>query len=257
MAVGDTTVNLNNPLAKKGAVFDGVDDRIDIPHNANQLLTTGFTLSAWINPVSLGENNRGMLFSKEISLTVPNGYLFRVALDNRLVGLIAAGGDVISDVNAITLNKWQHVIMTVNSDSLISFYINNILVGTPNTSGLISNITSTNKLSIGNRSERIDRTFDGLISEIKIWNKVLSSAETAKVYGGNPVTDGLILDVPLKDDYNDKSDTGLTGTNSGTYFSSADDQVASDVSDARVTANDIIKVFPLNNKIMNVNIEEA
>ena len=153
---------------------------------------------------------------------------------------------------------WYHVLVTLTSTPIITHYINGVVSGTPGDPGTdIFDITTTNAIRIGNIIGGTTKTFDGSISQVKMWNKVLSSAEIAKVYRGNPVTDGLILDVPLKDDYNDKSDTGLTGTNSGSYLSAVDDQVASDVSDARVTANDIIKVFPLNNKIMNVNIEEA
>ena len=52
-----------------------------------------------------------------------------------------------------------------------------------------------------------------------MWNRVLTAAEIAADYAGyNSPRNGLILDVPLQEDYNDKSATGLTGTNSGTYL---------------------------------------
>ena len=51
-----------------------------------------------------------------------------------------------------------------------------------------------------------------------MWNRVLTAAEIAADYAGLNNTQGQILWVPLKDDYNDKSTLGLKGTNSGTYL---------------------------------------
>ena len=36
MAAGDLTATNQTYSSKKGAVFDGVDDYVEIPHNANQ-----------------------------------------------------------------------------------------------------------------------------------------------------------------------------------------------------------------------------
>ena len=134
MAVGDTTVNLNNPLAKKGAVFDGVDDYVSVPHNTEFLginLTEGFTISAWVYPKSLGEANYGVISDKSSDSTVANGFKFGMR-NNPTIGLtINAGGAISAAANATPYNTWTHVLVKVDSASLISIYINNVISGTP------------------------------------------------------------------------------------------------------------------------------
>ena len=252
MAVGDTTVNLNNPLAKKGAVFDGVDDYVKVAHNANQLLTNGFTFAAWANPKSIGEVS-GRILEK----TVATGYKWAMVVNNRITLNVAGGSDVSSNNDSFLYNKWSYLITTVSSSSLVTHYVNGTQTGTPATTGALSGITSTAPLIIGNNNYvSPERTFDGSINNVQIYNRVLTQAEITKLSNGEIITDGLISRWKLDKDYKDSVGDN-DGTNSGSYLSAVDDQVAADVSTARVTANDIIKVFPLNNKIMNVNIEEA
>ena len=53
MAAGDLTGTVATVGERKAAFFDGVDDFVQIPHNANQLganLLNGFTISDCINP---------------------------------------------------------------------------------------------------------------------------------------------------------------------------------------------------------------
>lgn len=114
-------------------------------------------------------------------------------------------------------------------------------------------------MRIGNRSGATDRTFDGSISKVKMWNRVLTAGEIATDYAGRLVKDGLILNVPLATDYNDKSDTGLTGTNSGSRLTAVDDQVATAIKTARALggATDNFMIGVINNKIMTAVVEET
>ena len=150
------------------------------------------------------------------------------------------------------LNEWNNIITTWDGTTFKLYLNGNELTIT--NSPFISNDTLT---YIGASSSTIvNKLWKGGISDIKIWNRALTTAEILLVSQNRPVLDGLTNRWKLDKDYTDSVGDN-DGTNNGSYLSSVDDQVASDVSSARVTANDIIKVFPINNKIMNVNIEEA
>jgi hypothetical protein len=268
MAAGDVSTEIVNLNAKRCAVFDGVDDYVEIPHHESQLgsnLSDGFTISAWINPRSGGEGgvgDSGRILDKSSSTTSLDGFSFRtVPVEGILTGLrfrINGGTLATSGTSNLPLNTWQHVLLTVSSGQLANFYVNGVLSGNANQDleEPISAITTTNAMRIGQRSEATDRTFDGRIADVKMWNRVLTTDEIAKVYGGSPVTDGLILDVPLKDDYTEKA-KGLTLTNSGSSLAVIDDAVANAIKDMRVTANDRYFIEEINNKIMITHTEEA
>ena len=153
---------------------------------------------------------------------------------------------------SMNLNEWNNIITTWDGTTFKLYLNGNELTIT--NSPFISNDTLT---YIGASSSTIvNKLWKGGISDIKIWNRALTTAEILLVSQNRPVLDGLTNRWKLDKDYTDSVGDN-DGTNNGSYLSSVDDQVASDVSSARVTANDIIKVFPINNKIMNVNIEEA
>lgn len=227
MAAGDiTAVRSKASDVYSAASFDGVDDRVDIPHHASQLganLSNGFTISAWIYLDSYGENNLGRILDKSTGSLSQDG--FRLFVNNSgglktLVFSINNGGNKTSANNAMLLNRWYHTLVTISPVQLLNIYVDNVLSGAANQDLVqpISAITTTNGLTIGNLTTDTTFTFDGCIKDVKMWSRVLTADEIALDYAGTNVSNGQILWVPLKDDYMDKSTLGLTGTNSGTYL---------------------------------------
>jgi len=222
MAAGDLTAKNATISLKDCAVFDGVDDYVEIPHHESQLgsnLSNGFTISAWINPRSAAATAKSIL-DKSATHSSTAGFHFLFVDSNRIYFRMNEGLGRFSENNAITPATWQHVLLTVSSGQLANFYVNGVLRGPANQDleEPISAITTTNVMRIGNRATATDRTFDGGIKDVKMWNRVLTTDEIAQDYAGLiPVTSGLILDVPLERDYTEKA-KGLTLTNSGSYL---------------------------------------
>jgi len=213
MAAGDVTAKRSAYSDFPCNVFDGVDDYVEIPHNANQLganLSNGFTISAWINPRSIGEIT-GKILDKSSANAGVNGFDFRLTTTNRIGFYINNGTIATCANNGITFGTWTHILITISPAQLANFYVNGVLSGTANQNLVqtISTITTTNAPRIGNRATATDRTFDGGIAKVKMWNKVLSSTEIAEDYAGKRTALGsLIIDEPLGGVYNQ-------GTNSG------------------------------------------
>lgn len=240
MAAGDVKVSLTTNRSFKGASFDGVDDYVEIPHNASQLganLSNGFTISAWINPKSAGENTAGRILDKSTNWQGNDGFAYGFDGVANLMMYTNIGTKAWSA--NFNLRTWSHVLVTVTSAQLATHYINKVVSGTPtDLVQPISAITTTNALRIGNRSGATDVTFDGSIRSVKMWNRVLTADEIAADYAGGEISNGQILNAPLQTDYNDKSYYALTGTNSGTYFTINDDAISAAVKAQRVGAND-------------------
>lgn len=171
-------------------VFDGTDDYISIPHNVNQLLVNGFTLSAWIRPDSYGGADTGDIIDKSNSSALGvDGFSYDlrgVGGDNCVRFVINNGTPRLSATGSIIPDgtTWYHVLVTVASDATVTHYINGVVSGTPGTTGALSGITTGKTLKIGNRNDATDRSFDGGIAKVRMYSRVLSTAEITALYNG-------------------------------------------------------------------------
>ena len=155
--------------------FDGVDDYVDLGEDKPTDLTGDITISVWINPEGWGEYNYGHLISngKFIScLYQPSGRL----------NFGSAGSVIVHTANnSIILNTWQHVLITrPSAGTNTNIYINGVLSGTANQNSGTPEAGTTNTF-IGNNNNG-DRTFDGQISELKTYNRILSPEEITLLY---------------------------------------------------------------------------
>ena len=84
--------------------------------------------------------------------------------------------------NAVPYNQWSHVLVTWNSNGYVTIYVNGIVSGVPGTSGNPNFIQTLYPIALGGRSKATDRNFDGVIDEVHIWNRVLTSQEITDLY---------------------------------------------------------------------------
>lgn len=246
MAAGDVKVSNTKVRAFNCNVFDGVDDYVEVPHHPYQLgayLANGFTISAQIMLRTYGESNVGIILDKSTSNTGGDGFVFSVensgAVERLRIRINDSAG-IASANGSILLTRWYCVMITVSYDSKCNFYINGVLSGAADQvcAQNISAITTTNVMRIGNRVGDTDRSFNGSIKGVKMWNRVLTTAEIAADYARTTPTPGLIHHFKLGGDYADYGMVGATATNSGSVAQTVDDNVAVAVKAQRVGAND-------------------
>jgi len=214
MAAGDITAKRTNYSDFPCNVFDGVDDYVEIPHNAAQLganLSNGFTISAWVNPRSSGEAGVGYIISKDAGSSSQLGFRFMMS---GVACLFSITNINITSGNIFNLGNWQHILITCEANGAAVMYWNNTGFKSGNTNAT-SAITTTNAMRIGNRATATDRTFDGAIRSVKMWNRVLTTTEITEEYNGKNHQEGLIHNFKLGGDYADYGSVGVTATNSG------------------------------------------
>ena len=167
----------------QGYSFDGIDDGIAVVHHANQLLTTGGSIGEWVYPTGNGES-APCIVDKSTNVSGAGGFKINKGLDadDRFVGRINGGTQIVS-TGTLTRNSWNHLVVTWSNTGLITLYLNGAQDSTtPAISADPAGITTANALTIGNRSGATDRTFDGGIGEVQIYNRVLSVGESSNIY---------------------------------------------------------------------------
>ncbi len=187
---------INEPSWTTGRVdggldFDGGDDTVDAGSDAalDEVFAGGATLTAWIRPRSWGEGNFGRIADKADNLgSNRNGWAFELYGAQRALlfqyGFSGAIGNWYTPVDSITLGNWHHVAVVYDNsadtnDPLI--YIDGVpqtLIELDTPSGTPSSDAAIN-LTLGNYALDTSRTFDGVLDDIRLYDRTLSASEIA------------------------------------------------------------------------------
>ncbi len=196
LLVNDANINAEGLWDSNAASFDGVDDYIEVEHS-EIFLFDDFSISFWIN-------RRDWVFewARIIDKDWVDGFSVNRFSDTNNITFHVLESDPQS-IGEIPANKWTHIVV-VRKNEFRLIYINgnlDINIGGFNSSQL----TSTANLAFGqNRStSEGDELFDGLIDEVKIYNKALTQEEivadynsflSAKFVDANIVDAGRVVD---------------------------------------------------------------
>jgi hypothetical protein len=169
--------------------FDGVDDSVTVA-DANSLdLAAGMTLEAWVNPgamdgwesVVVKERGTGSysyaLYAQDGGAqpggaTVPSGNLHANGNFRTLRG-----------VSPIAAGTWTHVATTYNGETQ-RLFVNGVEVASRAQAGSID--VGTGNLRIGGNDVWAGEYFQGLIDEVRIYDRALTASEITADMGTTP-----------------------------------------------------------------------
>lgn len=196
-----TTTRAVPGISGSALKFDGVDDQVSLSDNSVFTLTAAnnYSWSFWINPdsIGLGSDSYRTIWVQGID---PNNYVGIYAetttdsywgpATNAIVAVwynsATANSIRHSNDDAISLNKKQHVVVTydgsLSAASRFSIYVNGVDVsnadtqsdGTPSDQNPVVIWIGSNQLAGG--------SFDGMIDEVRFYNRALSLSEIASLY---------------------------------------------------------------------------
>jgi hypothetical protein len=154
------------------------------------LTTTTFSVSVWVYPKTYGTFGRAIFYQGDV-LSDPGIHLWIASTwegsTNCLGFRYNNAGNSPSNSNSITLNTWQHVVVTYDGNT-VRFYVNNVAVG----SNVIADSSSplAKPFYVGVWYEFNDRRiWDGYLDELGIWSRVLTAAERTELYNsGSGIT---------------------------------------------------------------------
>jgi hypothetical protein len=161
--------------------FDGVNDSVQVPDNANQNINGSFSAETWIFPRSVSNNSPRILEKSDGS----NRWVLLINQSSpaNALGIVINPSQValFSPPNSIVLNQWSHVAFTYDSvTNEVKLFINGTQVATTTTTAITT--TTTNPLVIGNDFSTGTRPFDGLIDEPAIYNSALSATQIQAIF---------------------------------------------------------------------------
>ena len=200
----------NGPVWTTGQVgnavqFDGVDDRVVIPNNANLNPTSQISIDYWVNAPSY--TSYGQMISKVYSSqwgVMWYGGTGKIRCDIApLVGYGLPLGEFFSNT-VLSLNQWHHVVCTYDGAN-VKIYIDGALDKT--SASVSGNIyTSTNPLVLGELNPTgTAMPFKGMMDEVQIYNRALSASEIQHQYN-------LGLQGKTVCEFTDASTSALDGT---------------------------------------------
>lgn len=190
-ASGNTGTLVGNATRVTGKVgnalsLDGSGDYVNCGDNGTlDFGTSNFTITAWIKTSSSA--NYPAIISKENGY---GSYGWNIVLENgtgklRILIHADAGAYTFPSSPNLADGKWHFIGFTWNnSASDIAGYVDGVSVGTYHIFGY-SGINLVNALSvmIGMQADGSGNDFNGLIDEVKIYNRILSGGEMFQIYG--------------------------------------------------------------------------
>jgi hypothetical protein len=168
--------------------LDGIDDHVAVPDHPSLDITGDLTVDAWVYPTALGEQR--VIVSKRSFDNNDANIIFFMQPDGRLSFSSRVGGGgfpTVTSLNAIPLNQWTHVAVTIKGTTL-TFYINGAVDSSPfygdvrpaNDGVLAIGIVTINPVLIPPNG--LAAGWSGLLDEIEIFNLSLGGGQVAGIY---------------------------------------------------------------------------
>jgi Concanavalin A-like lectin/glucanases superfamily/Fibronectin type III domain len=161
----------------KALKFDGVNDWVTVNDSASLDLSSHLTLEAWVNPAVLMSSWKTVLMKEQPGDEVYTLYA-NTDLNKPMMAQWINGSKTVSGSSNLAPNTWWHIAATY--DGIYQrLYVNGVQVNSRAQTGLIQQ--SNGELRIGGNSI-FGEYFNGLIDEVKIYNRQLSNADISKDY---------------------------------------------------------------------------
>jgi len=167
----------------KALSFDGVDDYV---YCGNDRIfdfgTNTFTIETWVKTIDKTTSNWEGIVGK---WDTPNGYFLQYISSTGAWAFGWHGNTYLNPSKSISDGNWHHVVAKRTGLTSAQLYIDGEFIGSRADLPSISSDTP-NPLSIGRLSLEYGRYFNGIIDEVRIYNRALTSEEIRLHYEQKP-----------------------------------------------------------------------
>ena len=183
----------------QAGIFDGLDNNITVPNNATlDGLTGEHTLSAWVYVNSSAPANTMDIISKDGETSNRQYIITRTPLGTFQghVGLVGPRLEAVPSSTVATAQRWYHVVQVHSNGNLVLF-VNGSKDGEKTITDYSGPLSTLQPVRIGGGAPSGTQLFfNGLIDDVRIYNRSLSSNEVARLYSSTatqPVTHTVTL----------------------------------------------------------------
>jgi hypothetical protein len=184
-----TGMLVDNPVWVRGRFgsalsFDGLNDSVQSVDDPLDL-TGSLTITAWVFRRSnasvhhiASKNENGRVCPWQLALLTTN------RLRSYTSG--AAGGQIIDSTDTVSLNAWHHVVLVRDATTAqVTFYVDGVQDSGGWRGYAPGRVAASNVPGrIAARGDGGANFFDGLIDEVRIYNRALSASEISGLYQG-------------------------------------------------------------------------
>jgi len=173
--------------------FNGADEYINFGNSLPLTSSTPFTVAFYLNVQTLPTLNSGILVKKNDNGGAATGYAILIEDSSEALEVRFANGttEVIASGPVISEDTWYHFVITYNGDgdiSNIEIWSDGVQFSATYTGTTIGSITNSSDLVMGAFSNNI-RHSDCYISEMMIWNRVITNQEISDLYNSGNLID--------------------------------------------------------------------
>jgi hypothetical protein len=163
------------------ASFDGVNDYVDCGSSTIFDINDQITLSVWVKTNDTGNGEHNPYVAKG-----DHSYAIKHRTDNNIEFFIYDGAwySAAFPVDSSFNGVWHHLAGTYDG-SQVKLYVDGNSVAPTEHSGAIA--SSTSPVNIARDAENTDRLYDGLIDDVRIYNRALSHGGVAWLAGKTSV----------------------------------------------------------------------
>jgi hypothetical protein len=163
------------PIGRMGGAmeFDSANDWVRVP-DANSLDVTRVTVSAWIKPKLIAGRWRSVLFKERAGGISYGLYAHNTRTNQPSAEIWTTAATAVPGGSQVTDGQWTHLAMTYDG-AFARLYVNGVQVGQAARTGNL--FVSDGAMRIGNNAIWTNEFFDGVIDEVRVYNRALDAAE--------------------------------------------------------------------------------
>jgi hypothetical protein len=221
---GATLVTDRNGNANSAYSFDGTTSYIDVLNSPslNSFSSNAMTIAFWGKVLSVPPSGyNGIILSKQSgSGTTQQGFNVAINTSNNTYlragssgGAYAGGG-----TGTATINVYHHYVLIYDNGTSICYLDGVLINSTPGSTAVIGSNTMNLLIGKANWSNINSPNFNGVIDEMQIYDRGLTSTEITQIYSGTcqaDLTTGLVAKYDFSGNANDLSGNSLNGTVTG------------------------------------------
>lgn len=170
---------IENGIVRGALEFDGSNDYVEVADSSSLDITDGITVEAWIYPHTVPSIGHNYIVEKYHVWALTTGYSGSQSKGLFFVAIAGVGYYELSGVNVIPENQWTHFVGT-RKGNVMEIYKNGKL-NNSRTDVDTGNIADGGILYIGQYPDP-GYQFDGIIDEVRIYNRSFTALEIQKRY---------------------------------------------------------------------------
>jgi hypothetical protein len=186
---GNAGTLMNGPTWVAGAFgkavkFDGVDDYIQIPHNAGLCVTNEVTISVWVNAQRTDGPNASGYQGIVAKGDAPRSYSLYTTASGALHFSTGPSGAYIGSTSSTPLptQQWVHVAVKVESGQH-KYFLNGVAAGVGGANVVLPGTTDVSAVYLGRTAESAHE-FQGMIDEVRIYDLALTNQQIQDLVKG-------------------------------------------------------------------------